>query len=169
MCLCGFQSHHPLTAALSFRISGARSSISVRWSRKICAVLHWIMVESREAHIVRVTSPYRKTEVCDSAFPVPVQFQASLTSLGGWAGPCSSITSATVFSSQTSSLTAHLTALFLSDLLVDLLSSSRPCVSLFSFSLLDLSAWSGTSWVTSYLALCMVCYCLPFLLFPSVI
>ena len=77
MCTCGFQKHHPLTAALSFRISGARSSISVRWSRKICAVLHWIMVESREAHILRVTSPYRKTEVCDSAFPVPVQFQAS--------------------------------------------------------------------------------------------
>ena len=53
MCTFGFQSRHPLAAALSFRIWGVLFSASMYWFRKTCAVLHWVMVESREAHVPR--------------------------------------------------------------------------------------------------------------------
>ena len=53
MCTCGFQSRHPLTAALSFGVWGVLFSASMQWFRKTCAVLHWVMVESREAHVPR--------------------------------------------------------------------------------------------------------------------
>ena len=49
-CACGFQSPHPLAAAPSFRICGALFSASTWWFRKTHAVVHGIMVESREAH-----------------------------------------------------------------------------------------------------------------------
>ena len=81
---CGFQSRHPLAAALSFRIWGVLSSVSMQWFRETCAVLPWVMVESREAHNPRVWllhTSFRQAEVCNSAFSVTVQLQASPTNL----------------------------------------------------------------------------------------
>ncbi|KAF6088469.1 hypothetical protein HJG60_008294 [Phyllostomus discolor] len=77
---CGFQSLHPLAVALSFRIRGTLSSASMQQSRKTCAVLHWVMGGSGQAHVPRVPSPYvLQRSRGSSAFPVPVQLQASPT------------------------------------------------------------------------------------------
>ena len=46
---CGFQTRHPLAAALSFRIWGTLFSASRSWFRETCATLHWMVVGSREA------------------------------------------------------------------------------------------------------------------------
>ena len=66
MCSCGSQSRHPLAAVLSYRIWGALSSASMWWFRETCAMLHWVMVESREAHVPRQWLPnasFREAEV----------------------------------------------------------------------------------------------------------
>ena len=47
-------------------------------------MLLWIMVESREAHVLRewlLHTPFKKAEVCSLAFLVTVQLQASPTNL----------------------------------------------------------------------------------------
>lgn len=53
LCICRFQSCHPLSAALSFKIWGALVSASMEQFGKQCAMLHWITasrrMETREA------------------------------------------------------------------------------------------------------------------------
>ena len=66
MCPCGSQSRHPLAAALSFRIWGALLSASTQWLREPGAVLHGVMVGSREAHVPRewlLHTSFREAEV----------------------------------------------------------------------------------------------------------
>ena len=48
-CTCGSQSRHPLAAAVSSRVWGALFPASMQWFRETCAVLHWVMVGSRQA------------------------------------------------------------------------------------------------------------------------
>ena len=50
-CPYGSQSHHPLAAALSSSILGMLFSASTYWFRETYAVLYWITVQSREAHV----------------------------------------------------------------------------------------------------------------------
>ena len=55
---------------------GYLSSVSMQWFRETCAVLHWIMVESKAVHIPRewlLHMSFREAEVCSSAFPVRLQ------------------------------------------------------------------------------------------------
>ena len=63
---CRFRSHHPLAAALSFRIWGALLSASRQWLRKPWAVLRGVVVGPREAHVPRewlLHTSFREAEV----------------------------------------------------------------------------------------------------------
>ena len=91
--ICSVQTGlHPLWKVLSLYVV----------VQKTCAMLHWVMEESREAHVPRewlLLISFREAEFCNSAFPVTVQLHASPT-ICAWSGrsPHSSISSATIFS-----------------------------------------------------------------------
>ena len=65
-----------LSQRLSSSGSGVRCSQPPCSVRETCAMLSWVTVESREAHLPRewlFHTCFREAEVCDSAFPVTVQ------------------------------------------------------------------------------------------------
>ena len=75
-CSWGFQSCHPLEAALPFRFWGVLFLASMLWFRETCAMLHWIMVESREAQSQESGLSIQPSEKQKSAFLVTVQFNS---------------------------------------------------------------------------------------------
>ena len=81
-----------------FQIWGTFSA-SMQWFRETRAVLHWVTVGSREAHVPRewLLTSFREAEVCSSS---PSQFGSKhLPQICAWLGvPHSSISSAAVFS-----------------------------------------------------------------------
>ena len=104
MCACGFQSRHPLAAVLSFRIWGVPFSASMQWFRKMCAMLYWVMVGSREAQSQENSDSLCPSEQKSAAQHSQSQFSSKhLPWIRAWLSrsPHSSISSAAVFSSLT--------------------------------------------------------------------